>query len=224
MPEYSGPFGDRAFRTSFVHSKGVMKIIVHHCIAQEVIVYGLMEPSPEIKCRCSKKISLKRATQLVRDGEASWVTAKRLRGERELTCRLCKGDKEVKNCALCAGKGFTKEMFAEDTPGNDILLISRNPADTSDKKSFFLKLRTPRTATIEQGHIEKALDLKEVSERVEEYGWMIQLMLHEQGAEIRQRKTPGRTPQTLPGFEGHPEPKDNRATGQGRSFDYGRAA
>ncbi len=208
---------------SFVQSKGVMKILVHHCIVQETIVYGLMEPSSDIKCRCSKKISLKRATQLVKNGEASWVTAKRARGEREQTCRLCEGNKEVKNCALCAGKGFTVEAYTEDTPGNDILLISRNPADSKDKKSYFLKPKTPRTPTIEKSHIERAIDFEDVKERIEDYGWMIQLVLHELGAEIRYRRKPGMTSKTLEGFEGHSEPADNPATGEGRNYDYGRA-
>lgn len=199
-----------------------MKILVHHCIVQETIVYGLMEPSPDIKCRCSKRISLKRATQLVRNGEASWVTAKRVRGERETTCRLCKADKEVKNCALCLGKGFTVEPYAEDTPGNDILLISRNPADLKDKKSFFLKPKTPRTPTIEKSHIERMVDFEDVKERIEDYGWMILLVLHELGAEIRYRKKPGMSSKTLEGYEGHVEPTDNRERGEGRNFDYGR--
>lgn len=200
-----------------------MKILVHHCIVQETIVYGLMEPSSDIKCRCSKKISLKRATQLVKNGEASWVTAKRVRGEREQTCRLCEGNKEVKNCALCHGKGFTVEAYAEDTPGNDILLISRNPADSKDKKSYFLKPKTPRTPTIEKSHIERAIDFEDVKERIEDYGWMIQLVLHQLGAEIRYRRQPGATSKTLDGFEGHLEPANNPKTGEGRDYDYGRA-
>jgi hypothetical protein len=200
-----------------------MKILVHHCIAQEVIAYGLMEPSVENKCRCRKKISLKRATQLVHEGAASWITATRVRGEREKTCRLCEGNKEIKSCALCLGKGFTIEPFVEDTPGSDILLISRNPKDTKDKKSYWLKQKTPRTATIEQGHMERALDFKEAKERVEDYGWMIQMALYELGAEIRYRVETGKALETLKGYEGRPEPENNEKTRIGRDYDWGRA-
>lgn len=187
-----------------------------------MITYGLKEPSPDIKCRCRKQISLRRATQLVRNGEATWVTIARTRGDHKQPCRLCKGE-GIEKCALCGGKGFTIEPHADDTPGNDILLISRNPVDSEGKKSFFLKGKTPRTPTIERGHIERMLDFEEVKERIEDYGLMIQLMWYELGAEIRYRKQLGKLSKTVEGFEGHPEPVDNPKTGEGRNYDQGRA-
>jgi hypothetical protein len=200
-----------------------MNILVHHCIAQEKIVYGLMEPSPNIKCRCKKKISLKRATKLVADGDASWIIQSRLRGQRQQTCRLCKGSPDVQKCPLCLDKKVTEEAYVEDTPGSDILLISQNPHDTKDKKSFFLKKKTPRAPTIEEGHIERAMDDAEAYERVEEYGWMIQEALHAQGAEVRYRRGHKKELQTLEGFEGHLEPANNAKRGEGRDYDFGRS-
>ena len=209
--------------TPFVDSKGVMKILVHHCITQELVTYGLKEPSPDVKCRCKKQISLRRATQLVHNGEATWITVARERGDHQQSCRLCGSDKEVKNCALCKGVGFTVEPYANDTLGNDILLVSRNPIDSKEKKSFFLKGKTPRTPTIEEGHIRRMFDFEDVKERIENYGWLIQLVWYELGAEIRYRKQPGKLPETLKGYEGHPEPADNPKTGEGRNYDQGRA-
>jgi hypothetical protein len=191
-----------------------MKILVHHCIAQEVIVYGLMEPSSDIKCRCRKRITLKRATELVRVGEASWITATRVRGERPEVCRLCKADNAVAKCALCGGKGMTLEPYMEDTPGSDILLVSRNPQDAKEKKSFFLKAKTPRAPTIEEGHITRALDDKEAKERIEQYGESIVWNLQGLGAQV-----------TLNGkeiFPGKPEPKNDAKKGLGRDYDWGR--
>jgi len=189
---------------------------VHTCKEQVKIAEGSAWP-PAPKCRCRKYISLRRATKMVKEGEASWVVTSRIEEGQEVLCRLCKGDPEFKKCASCRGTG--KEIANETVEefGNDLVLVSRPPADKKEKKrSSALAKKTPRTATVEMGHIQNAYsdgltkafprqwDKKnEARDRIEEYGRLYREMLAS----------------LIVGFE----PEDDPEKGVGRGFDYGRS-
>lgn len=196
---------------------------VHHCPDQVKIAEGSKEP-PAAKCRCRKYYTLHKATELVRRGDASWVILRRHLEPREGTCQLCKGDPEVKNCANCQGTGKEIQTVEMVTYGEDLVLVSQTPVNsktgrTEKKRSSALAQKTPRSATIEKGHMQRAyLDQqKEAAERIEEYGRLNRDFLVRLGAELR-------NPNTGTVFmEGRPEPENDAAKGQGRRYDFGRS-
>jgi hypothetical protein len=183
----------------------------HHCISQEMVAQGLEEP-PAKKCTCRKFIPYKKADEMVKKGEARWCVVKRERGIREVTCTLCGGDPEVKNCARCGGRGAITVSAVWDTYTMDIVLVSQASADLKEKKYRpALAMKTPRVATIESEHIERAYieGVKEAAERIEEYGMLI----------LDARAFVG--PNKLPAIG--IEPENNAKRGEGRDYDYGRA-
>lgn len=183
----------------------------HHCISQELVSQGLEEP-PAKKCKCRKFIPYKKADEMVKKGEARWVVTGRERGTREDICAMCGGDKEIKNCANCNGIGKILVAAEWDTYNNDIVLVSQASADKKEKKYRpALALKTPRVATIESEHIERAYveGNKDAQDRIEEYG----MLILEARAFIGLNKT----------YIIVPEPADNPSTGTGRNCDYGRA-
>lgn len=199
---------------------------VHSCKEQIKVAEGRLEP-PSGKCRCKKYIGIKKATEMVKNGEASFIVLLRVREGTDEICHLCLGNKEVKNCANCFGKGAERGTIVREDYGNDIVLVSRPPVDKKEKKrSSVLSMKTPRVATIESEHIELAyvLNVKEARERIEEYGRLVQIGLQELGAELRKPKNFLRPSETtrivIPGTR---EPEDDQKKGQGRRFDYGRA-
>ena len=183
---------------------------VHSCHGQEAVVLQEQEPPAE-KCNCRLTITIAQATALVSRGEAKWVVKSRTRGFRDTACRLCRGDQEVKNCANCGGSGKEIEAFVEDIPGIDIVYTSSDPVDEKErKKRKWLAPKTPRVATIESEHIERAYvdGNKEAAERIEEYGRLI--------LDARTYIGPDRI------LAIGVEPADNPETGEGRNCDYGR--
>jgi hypothetical protein len=196
---------------------------LHYCIDQIRIAERTLEP-PAAKCLCKKYIPLSQATEMVRRGEASWVVIKRSQEAVEAVCSLCHGDPEVKNCANCGGKGKVSGTAVIEDYGNDLVLISTPPADKREKKrSSALAKRTPRVATIESEHLERAYSGsltkdkprqwrgqgQEARDRIEEYGRLI--------LDARMFVGKARIPAIVA------EPEDDQSKGQGRRFDYGRA-
>lgn len=145
---------------------------VHHCIGQEMVAKGLIEP-PAKRCRCREVVSNEEAQTRVNNGEARWIVIDRIRGIDDILCRLCHDDKEVKNCALCAGKGFVSVPVVVEVKSYDIVSVS---AESIDEKAGIykpeLRPKTPRVPTIEWKHIIRAYVLGEraAQERIEEYG------------------------------------------------------
>jgi hypothetical protein len=183
----------------------------HHCISQEMVSQQFEEP-PAKKCNCRKFISYKKADAMVKNGEARWCVVKRERGTRSITCSLCGGDPEVKNCAKCAGLGAVTVPAVWDTYTSDIVLVSQASHDEKEKKYRpALAMKTPRVATIESEHIERAYveGVKEAAERIEEYGRLI--------LDARAFVGPNRIPAIIA------EPEDNEKTFEGRNHDFGRA-
>jgi hypothetical protein len=206
---------------------------VHSCRGQEAVVLEEKEP-PAPKCNCRQIIGITEATAIVRRGEAQWIVKSRSRGVRNIVCTLCKGDKTVKNCARCMGKGTQEESYTEDIPGTDIVYTSADSVDASErKKRKWLAPKTPRVATIESEHIERAYvgGVKEAVQRIEEYGMLIikaqlrQLadgLTNEQFEEAWKEYEDANYPPYSP-VPIRMEPDNSRARGEGRDYDYGRA-
>lgn len=183
---------------------------VHHCISQEMVAQGLEEP-PAKKCKCRKFIPYKKADGLVKAGSARWIVTARERGTREEACPLCNGEKEVKNCAACNGLGKQTTAAVWDTYNYDIVLVSQASADLKEKKYRpALAMKTPRVATIESEHIERAFveGNKDAQDRIEEYGMLI----------LDARTYIGKDRIFAIGVE----PLDDPKTGTGRNYDFGR--
>jgi RecJ-like exonuclease len=184
---------------------------VHSCHGQEAVVLQEQEP-PAKKCRCKQVVTIMEATRLVNIGEAKWVVKQRSRGFRDVICEMCNADPEVRNCARCRGTGKQTESYVEDIPGTDIVYTSSDPVDeTERKKRKWLAPKTPRVATIESEHIERAYveGNKDAQDRIEEYGMLI----------LDARTYVG--PKRIPAIK--PEPEDNEKTHEGRYYDFGRA-
>jgi hypothetical protein len=184
---------------------------VHSCIHQIKVAEERLEP-PAAKCRCRRYIAIAKATLMVKNGEASFIVKSRTREPSNEICRLCHGDKEVKNCANCFGSGKERGTIIWEDYGNDIVLVSRPPADKFEKKrSSSLAAKTPRVATIEKNHIELAYvyEVKEAQERIEEYGRLI----------LDARMFIGKD--RIPCLK--VEPENDAKTGTGRDYDFGRA-
>lgn len=149
---------------------------VHYCINQIKVAEGEQQP-PAKSCRCRKFISTAEADAMVKRGDASWVIISRKQVELEIPCSLCGGDPDIKDCANCRGKGREIVWKPLDSYGNDIVLVSQTPVDNQKgakptPKSSALAKKTPRVATIEKAHIERAYiyNYKEDQERIEDYG------------------------------------------------------
>jgi hypothetical protein len=201
---------------------------VHHCISQEMVAQGLEEP-PAKKCNCRKFIAYKQADEMVKKGEARWVVTARERGTQEKICPLCHGDEDVKNCAGCNGNGKHTVAAVWDTYNNDIVLVSRAAVDLKEKKYRpALAMKTPRVATIESEHIERAyVDGNRAAQaRIEEYGYLIlEARAFVGPAECKHSVE---TKCTRCGILGKipaikSEPADDVKTGEGRKYDWGRA-
>lgn len=183
-----------------------MPVRLHHCQSQEMVAQGLEEP-PAKKCTCRKFIPYKEADTLVKNGTARWVVKARERGHQQETCPICGGNKEIKNCAQCGGNGEVSVAVVWDIFNeHEIVSVSQASVDKSEKKYRpSLAMKTPRVATIEVAHIERAYveGIKAAADRIEEYGEL------------------GR--QFLAGLVVGFEPEDNRKLGTGRRWDWGRA-
>jgi hypothetical protein len=212
---------------------------VHHCISQEMVVKGQEEP-PAKKCICRKVIPYHEADAMVKRDAAAWIVVGRERGTHKVLCPLCRGDKEVKNCAQCGGEGTILRAVEWNTYGEDIVFVSSVSEDKEETKYRpTLAMKTPRVPTIESEHIEYAyvLENKDAATRIEEYGSLIQWALQEYGAAMIDART------KEPVIEGKQEPKNevksyppgsitfkdgskNKSwwtTVDGRDLDHGRA-
>lgn len=183
-----------------------MPVRWHHCQSQEMVAQGLEEP-PAKKCTCRKFIPFKEADKLVKEGSARWVVKARERGHQQEPCPLCGGNKEIKNCARCGGSGEVSAAVVWDTFSEyEIVSVSQASVDKAEKKYRpSLALKTPRVATIEAEHIERAYveGIQAAADRIEEYGDLGRQFLSD----------------LIVGFE----PEDDAKKGTGRKWDWGRS-
>lgn len=143
---------------------------------------GKLEPRRKT-CRCRKIVDWKTANEMVKLGEAMWFVVARERGVQTVTCPLCGPVDPSKSCEVCHGGGTAEVPAVWDTYTDDIVLINHRTKTN--------KVSTPRVATIESEHIERAYveGNPEAAARIEEYGQLIQWTLQEQGAEMRDSRT-----------------------------------
>jgi hypothetical protein len=173
---------------------------VHYCFSQH-----LNESKPRT-CRCRKKVPLLEATKLVERGLAQWIvlSTKYLTGKEP--CPMCLNTAAKKNCQHCGKTGEVEKTYPIRKHGDDIVLVSVGSEGKDGKTTYrsVLALKTPRVATVEKSHIERAYvdGNKDEIERIEAYGLMILEARIEMGIK--------------------PEPPDDPTTGAGRNFDWGR--
>jgi hypothetical protein len=175
--------------------------IEHSCFAQH-----LNEKKPK-KCRCRKRITLAEATTAVEKGFAQWLVISSTIALSKEICSLCLGGPFKKSCQHCKGLGEIYVPYEIKISSNDVVLVTTGSTNDSGGlvyRSVKAK-KTPRVATIEKAHIERAYvdGVKEEQERIEAYGLMTLESRIEMGIGV--------------------EPLDDLATGIGRIYDRGRS-
>ena len=177
----------------------IKKVRVHTCNQKS-------EGFIEGKCRCRKFVSHEKASELIDNGTAASIIVSFKRIEVKRVCPICNGlDNFKRRCHLCSSTGLVSEPEILYTYGEDIYM-----------RPF---LETPRTATIEEEHIEYAYIKgdRDAIKRIDLYNGLNKVALAQLGAAIIDK----RTGEVL--FEGTPEPKDDPKKGEGRTHDYGRS-
>lgn len=157
------------------------------------------------KCRCRKFVSLQKASALIDDGAAQNVITSFRMIEVKGICPVCGGIENFKKrCQFCKNTGVVSKKKVHIDIGEDIYM-----------RPF---LKTPRTATIEEEHIEYAYikNDHDAQRRIEQYHGMNQAALAELGAALIDTKTG----EVL--IEGTPEPDNSPKKWQGRDSDWGR--
>lgn len=226
------------------------KVKMHSgCMGQELVAKRLAEP-PAPPCKCKKMVDYIYANELVKRGEASWAVTGVKAVDVEVDCPTCakKTEAEKKTlvvCGDCKGKGkitASREILGYN---NDIVLLSSVSVDPKNKKyRWNTRSKTPRVATIEAKHIDRAYvdKLAYAVQRIEEYRTMIQEDLGAFGAQLLEIDPATRKINVVK--PGNPEPANKRVAHppgtitfkdgstnkswwweeQGRDVDYGRTA
>jgi hypothetical protein len=178
----------------------IHKVRVHTCANQKIEGY-IAE-----RCRCRKFISVAKAEELKNTGFAANVIVSFKTIKVEEVCPICINDSNLKkSCKLCGKTGqLIKEKHVFEY-GTDVYMTPFQ--------------KTPRTATVEEEHIEYAYikNDKDAARRIELYNDLTQLSLAQLGAAL----IDGRTGEIV--VEGNPEPKNDPKTATGRDYDYGRS-
>jgi hypothetical protein len=178
-----------------------VKSTVHACYNQH-----LNESKPR-RCRCREKVSLAEATCQVEKGFAQWVILSQTLTTVKEICPICVNEGLKKGCQNCKGTGEVERSHPYNVLGTDIVLVTAGTADNDGWVVYkpVKALKTPRVATIERAHIERAYadGDKEEQARIEVYGLMTLEARIEMGITA--------------------EPVDDPRTGTGRNCDYGRS-
>ena len=175
--------------------------LVHACFSQ-----NLNEQKPK-KCHCRQRMSLSEATEEVSRGSAEWlILTSKTHTDRQI-CPICLNAETKKTCQNCAQTGEIDEIHLVNAYSSDIVLVSVGSLNASGTTTYrhALALKTPRVATIEKAHIERAYvyNNQEEQERIEAYGMDT----------LQTRIDMGITD----------EPEGDAKTWTGRIFDYGRS-
>ncbi len=146
-----------------------MKSSTEHVCHQQ----HLGEKKPK-RCRCRKRITLAEATRQVERGFAQWLVISQNTVTVKDVCPICDNSQLKKGCQHCSGTGEIEKSYINKQLGTDIVLVTAGTLESDGSETFrsVKSLKTPRVATIERSHIEKAyLDQnKEEQERIEAYG------------------------------------------------------
>jgi hypothetical protein len=200
------------------------KVLKHTCFQQQ-------DPLRPKRCRCRKYVTTTEAARLVKDGGAQYVVAYEREIAVEEVCNVCGNDEKLRRtCLECNHTG--KHMVEKKIPiyGDDIIITvgsrGRKLVNLTAKK-------TPRSPTIERGHIIRANNdpddpvSQAARERIEMWGRDTAFWLHSLGAAVRivvnDKLHPGELRRGAVILQGHPEPEDDAKKGTGRRYDYGRA-
>ncbi len=181
----------------------IKKIRVHTCNSE---IEGYIQK----KCRCRKFVTLEKAAELIDNGYANNIITSFNVIDVTEVCSVCAGlDLYKKSCKQCNKTGETSKKFSQAVYGEDIYM-----------RPF---LKTPRTATIEEEHVEYAYVKgdKDAIKRIELYQELNREALVELGAGIVRKTLTGKILEVV--IEGHPEPEDDAKKWQGRTYDYGRS-
>ena len=153
------------------------------------------------KCRCKKIIEYSAAQTEVREGRAAWVITKRNAVVIPKTCPICKNDDILKkSCQGCSQTGILLETIYVPVDGTDIVVSSE--VEVREEKGVKKEIsrtavakRTPRVATIEKAHMERAYlfggDQAE-RDRIEVYGEMNKEFFESLKAPFKEDPTNGR--------------------------------
>jgi hypothetical protein len=176
----------------------IKKVKVHTC-NQKIEGYVVD------KCKCRRYVTNEKAEELIGDGFAAYVIKSLSTITVEEACPICAGTDIKKSCRLCGKSGKVEREKVHLELGEDIYM-----------RPF---LKTPRTATIEEEHIEYAMVKgdKDALKRIELYNDLNQISLAKLGAELRNPKTGEIV------VEGTPEPEDDPEEWRGRNFDWGKS-
>jgi hypothetical protein len=114
---------------------------------------------------------------MVERGFAQWLILGKTTVSRKELCPICANGDFKKNCQSCKRTGEVDVSYQIETLGTDIVLVTAGSANDDGALIYrpVLALKTPRVATIEKSHIEKAYveGNKEEQQRIEEYGLLI---------------------------------------------------
>jgi len=164
----------------------------------------------EKKCRCRKFVTHEVAAELMDDGYAKNIITLRKWIEIQIACPMCSGQEQFKrSCGMCGKTGVALVPKLYEEYGEDIYM-----------RPF---LKTPRTATVEEEHVEYAYVKgdKDAIKRIELYNELTLESLAGLGAAVIRKAHTGKVLETV--VEGHPEPEDDPKKGHGRTYDYGRS-
>jgi hypothetical protein len=144
---------------------------------------------------------------MVEKGFAQWLILGQTTVTGKEICSICLDDKIKKGCQHCRGTGQVEKSYPINTYGSDIVLVTTGSLDDDEQMVYkpILAQKTPRVATIEKAHIERAYvqNDKDEQERIEFYGLMTLESRIEMGIGV--------------------EPSDDPETGTGRKYDTGRS-
>lgn len=174
-------------------SKFKTKSRTHWCYSQE-----LGEPKPK-RCSCRKYIDLAEATILVNSGMAQWVIVDWIKvAEKTEICTICLNDGILKkSCKNCTNGLIYTPVYHPKYHPKDIVVTSVASIDERNGKTVYRSaraLKTPRVATIERSHCERAYvsgDQDEI-DRIEAYGELGREFINSLMAPFREDPTEGR--------------------------------
>lgn len=199
------------------------KVRKHTCFQKGV---G-QDPLIPKNCNCRKLISTTEAALMVKQEAARYVVVRY--AEVSDVCPMCNGQDDLKLfCSRCEKTG--KILRKEPVEGEDIIVTA------GDRNQNTIKKKTPRSPTIEEGHIYRGLDDYDSNRSVraryrqDEYELLtlkerIKLLVRNfdlESFEIAWKTWEEDPSQPFP-LEFRFEPPDNRIAGTGRRYDYGRS-
>jgi len=133
---------------------GYKKISVEH---QYLCYLSNLDKDVPEKCGCRKRRTLAEARKLVEQGVAEWWVISRKTVIGRETCPICKNGDFKKTCMFCRQTGEVEKKYIIPELSNDIALIVNVGTNTNYPiYKAGVARKTPRVATIEKAHIERA--------------------------------------------------------------------